>query len=64
MIRNHNILKNNFECGKILGEYLQKHGIPVLNVGKNHKYYFRNTQSLKEVLNKIPLGIRILELIF
>jgi hypothetical protein len=60
MIRNHEILKDNFVCGKILAKYLQNHGVPLLSI-ESGKYYFRKTKALREALEKIPWSIKILE---
>ena len=63
MIRNHEIIKNKFECGKRVADYLMRLGIPLLSVEDN-KYYFRETQNLKEALNKVPLIIKLIDRIF
>ena len=64
MIRNSKILKDNFVCGKFLGEYLQKHNVPLLNIDENKRYYFRRTKYLKEALEEVPFWISMLERIF
>ena len=62
MIRNHEVIKNKFECGKIVANYLQKHGVPLLNAEDN-KYYFVNSKRLKDALDKAPLWIKIIRII-
>lgn len=63
MIRNHEIIKNKFECGKRVADYLMRLGVPLLSVEGN-KYYFRETKNLKEALNKVPLIIKLIDRIF
>ena len=51
-----------FECKKILAEYLMyKKNIPLVSVSGN-LYYFVDNALLKEVLEGLPLWIKILKL--
>jgi len=61
MIRNPEILKNRFICGRILSQFLQTNGFPLLAIEENGKYSFRNTDILKEALKKIPWTIKVLD---
>ena len=61
MIRNPEILKDKFMCGKILSRHLQTNGVPLLAIDENGKHYFMNTDILKEVLKKIPWTIKVLD---
>lgn len=63
MIRNHEVIKNKFECGKRVADYIMRLGIPLLSVEDN-RYYFRESEELKETLNKVPLIIRLMDKIF
>lgn len=63
MIRNHEIIKNKFECGKRVADYLIRLGVPLLAV-EGDTYYFRETENLRESLKKVPLIIRIMDRVF
>lgn len=65
MIRNPEIIKEKFKCNKILGQYLQSHGVPLLAIdkslsGQRECYYFRKTEMLKEAIQKAPWPIKLL----
>lgn len=47
-----------FVCGKIIGDYVLEHGIPLLS-RKGNKYYFKKTKVLKEVIDDMPFYLKI-----
>jgi hypothetical protein len=61
MIRNHEVIRNKFECGKIVANYLIRHGVPLLHGDENkNKYYFVNSKNLKDALDNAPFWIKII----
>nr|DAG31333.1 MAG TPA: hypothetical protein [Caudoviricetes sp.] len=51
--------KKYYECGKIVGNYLIKSGIPVLS-RKDGAMLFARTNKLQKVINNMPLYLRLL----
>lgn len=64
MIRNPEILKNKFKCNKVLANYLESHGIPLLGMDKEGYYYFAESDELKNALKKAPLWRKLINSIF
>lgn len=58
MIRNSEVIKNKFSCNKVVANYLQKNGVPLLSV-KDNKYFFIENNRLKEVLDNMPFWMKI-----
>lgn len=62
MFRNPEILENHltFTCKKPLADYLQTKGIPLFGETSEY-YYFMNNDKLKNILENIPLNVKIPE---
>ena len=63
MLINPETLKENFICGKMLGDYLQHNGVPLLSIVESDngvKYYFRKTKMLKKAIQEAPWPIKLL----
>jgi hypothetical protein len=56
-ITNFEYLNNTFSFTAMLGEYLEKHGFPVLGKQED-KYIFAKTDKLQEALIKLPFYLR------
>ena len=54
-----NTNKRYYECGKVIGNYLIKQGVPLLSQ-TNGIMIFSNNKKLREVLNKMPLTLKLL----
>lgn len=58
-----NNLKENhsrfYYCNKIVGKYLIRKGIPLLSIS-NRMMIFSKTKELQEVIDKMPLYIKII----
>jgi len=61
MIVNPNVIENKYKCKKNVKNYLVKCGIPLLGFDRNY-FYFTYTEKLKECLDKMPLGLKLLSL--
>jgi hypothetical protein len=48
-----------YECGKTIGDYLIKSGIPLLSRNDN-KMYFSKTRKLQKVLKSMPFYLQAL----
>jgi len=60
MILNPDFIKDKYECGKSIKNYLVfQCGIPILSYDGAGKYYFSKSEKLDESIKKIPLGIQI-----
>ena len=62
MFVNPDFIKSKYKCNKIMADYLvyDRH-LPILGlVGKD--YYFSDTPSLQEILQSIPLWLKIAKL--
>lgn len=64
MITNPEILKNKFKCNKILADYLESHGIPLLGRNQDGYYYFAETDRLKDALKNAPLWRKLINSVF
>lgn len=51
--------KRYYECGKLIGNYLIKSGVPMLSRTGN-KMVFAKTDKLQSVINNMPLYLRFL----
>ena len=60
-IFNQSILKSpRVECGKTIFEYLSGRSVPLLSFDMlKQKYYFVHTELVEELLNQIPLDVKI-----
>jgi len=60
MILNPNFIKDKYECGESIKNYLVfQCGIPILSHDGVGKYYFSKTDKLEQSIKKIPFGIKI-----
>ena len=59
MIRNHEGIKNKYECGKSMAHYLQTHGVPLFSI-EGSRYYFVDNENLRKTLKDAPLWIKII----
>lgn len=48
-----------YECGRIIGKYLVKHGLPLLSVNDKGKMMFAKTEKLQKVMNTMPFYLKI-----
>ena len=48
-----------YECGRTIGKYLMKSGIPLLS-SKEKQLVFANTKKLQEALNSMPFYLKLL----
>ena len=53
--------KKVYISGKLIGEWLINHGIPLLSK-KNDIYYFAITEELMEVKKQMPLYLKLIEM--
>lgn len=51
--------KRLYKCGKIVGKYLEKKGMPLISK-KDNQWIFSNTKALKKVISEMPLYMSIL----
>ena len=59
-IANSNSLKRGtYVCGKTIGKYLEKKGIPLLSM-QNDKMVFARTIKLQKAIDEMPLYLKIL----
>lgn len=54
-----NIKTRTYKCGRVIGKYLIKQGVPLLSQ-TNGIMIFSNNKKLREVLNKMPLTLKLL----
>jgi len=60
MILNPDFIKDKYECGESIKNYLVfQCGIPILSHDGAGKYYFSKTDKLEQSIKKIPFGIKI-----
>ena len=61
MIINNTIIKNKYECNRIIAEYLIfQCKLPVLSYSpKNNTYYFTDNDKLKASLKNMPLFVKL-----
>ena len=60
MITNTEFIKDKYECGESIKNYLVfQCGIPILSHDGAGKYYFSKTDKLNQSIKKIPFGIKI-----
>jgi len=57
-ITNPEIIKSKFTCGLLVSNYLKDKGI-LYFYNKNGKYYFVETDLVREILDLAPLTIKI-----
>lgn len=59
-ISNSNTLKKGvYTCGKTIGKYLEKKGIPLLSMNEGNMV-FANTKKLQKAIDEMPLYLKIL----
>lgn len=56
---NENLKAKTYRCGKVVGEYLIKAGIPLLSRDGN-EMVFSNTKKLQAVLREMPAVMKAL----
>ncbi len=54
------MLDNCFQANKWVGNYLETHGVPVLHIN-NGVYYFIHSARLLNVLEEMPIYLKIIE---
>jgi hypothetical protein len=60
-IANVSDMNQAYSCTPFIGKWLIEKNFPVLSL-KDGKYYFAETELLKEVVDTIPLWMKILDI--
>jgi len=60
-IKNVEDIKNTYDCTPFVGKWLIEKSFPVLSIS-NGRYYFSDTELLREVLSTIPIWIKVINI--
>lgn len=59
MLKNPDVIKNKFYCGKRVAEYLFTHGFPLLGESDDNRFVFVDTPELRKELENLPLYLKL-----
>ena len=59
MLKNPDVIKNKFYCGKMVAKHLFTHGFPLLGESNGNKFVFVDTPELRKEIENLPLYLKL-----
>lgn len=60
-IRNISSMGRTYSCTRFIGEWIKEKNFPVLSI-ENNRYYFADTELLREVIERIPIWMKVVDI--